>query len=247
MEMADHGAFDLRKFAANFRNLNEVRQRRRIVAKQNYALGGREIGEGATDLFDVPREKHVPLVGFIFEQFTLEDRQGQERGGDADQHVVVEGERPEWFQAEQVVRTPEAFEAQAADICAEGLFAEFMIADHGVETVTELRTKFGEAFRCTLERRIVGETDEGGVARVIAVRDNEISVFGSVDELVEEMVVGEGITLPEEVPIEADKETDARTGDGAVAVIDAGLFGSAGVVDVAEDVKFESGAHADED
>jgi len=235
VEMADHGALDLREFGADFRNLRDVRQRGGIVAKQNCALGGREVGEGATDFFDVSPEEHVPLVGFIFEQLTLEHRQSKERGGDADQHVVVEGERPEWFQGEHVSRTAEAFEAQAADIRAEGLFAEFVIADDGVEAVAELRAEFGETFGRALERWIVGQTDEAGVARVIAVGDNEVGVSGGVDEHVEEIVVGEGIALPEEVAIESDEETDARTGDGAVTVVDAGPFGSAGVVDVAED------------
>ena len=109
-----------------------------------------------------------------------------------------------------------------------------------------MRTEFGQAFSGALERWIVSETNEAGIARVIAICDDEVGVFGRVYEFVEEMVVGEGITLPEEVAIETDEETDARTGDGAVAVIDAGLFGSARIVDVAEDVKFESGAHADE-
>ena len=113
-----------------------------------------------------------------------------------------------------------------------------MIADHGVKTVIEMDPEFGQAFGRALESRIVSETDETGVARVIAVGDNEVSVFGRVYEFVEEMVVGEGITLPEEVAIETDEETDARTGDGAVAVIDAGLLGRARVVNIAEDVEF---------
>ena len=56
VEMADDRALDLRKPRAHFGNLREVRQRRGIVAKQDGALGGRQIGEGATYLLDVPCE-----------------------------------------------------------------------------------------------------------------------------------------------------------------------------------------------
>ena len=84
VEMTDDRALDLRKFGAHFGDLREVRKRRGIVTKQDCALGGSEVGEGATDFFDVPREEHVPLVGFVFEQLTLQDRQSKERGGDAD-------------------------------------------------------------------------------------------------------------------------------------------------------------------
>jgi len=138
VEMADHGALDLRKFAANFRNLNEVRQRRRIVAKQNCALGGREIGKGAADFLDVPREKHVPLIGFIFEQLPLEHGQRKQRSSDADQDVVLKGKRPEWFQVEHITGTTETFKPHAAEICAERFFAELMITDHGMKAVAEL-------------------------------------------------------------------------------------------------------------
>jgi len=90
-----------------------------------------------------------------------------------------------------------------------------------------------------LESWIIGHTDEGGIARVIAVGDNEVSVPRGMDKSVEEMVMGEGVALPEEVAIEADEEADVRTGDGAVAVVDTSLLGIAGVVNVAEDKKLQ--------
>ena len=243
VEMTDDGALDLRKFGAHFWNLSEVRKPRGIVAKQDCALRGTEVGEGAADFFDVPCEMHMPLVGLTFEQLTLEDRQRKERGRDADQNVVVEGERPEWFQGQRLAGTPEAFEAHAAGVRAEGLFAKFMIADHGMDTMAELRAKFGQALRRTLERGVVSEADEGRIAGVIAVGNDEVGVPRGVDESVEEMVVGKWITLPEKVAIESDEQTNARAGDGLVAVIDAGFFAGPGVMDVAKDVKFEVVAH----
>jgi len=235
VEMADDGALDLGKPGAHFGDLREVRERGGVVAKKNHALEGTQVGESPADFFDVPCQEHVPLVGFIFEQLTLEDGQSKERGGDADQDVVVEVEYPEGLQGKRVGGTPEAFKTHAADIRAERFFAEFVIADHSVNARAELRAEFGQAFGRALERCIVGEPDEGRVAGVITVGDDEIGIAGGVDEFVEKMVVGERIPLPEEVAVKPDEKTDARTGHRIVAVIDAGLFGRARVVDVAQD------------
>ena len=49
--------------------------------------------------------------------------------------------------------------------------------------------------------------------------------------------MAEGVALPEKMPIEFNAEADARTFDRAIAIVDAGFFRVAGVVDVAEDVE----------
>src|SRR5688500_13223767 len=106
------------------------------------------------------RKERSPLICLVFEQFTLEHRQGKECSRDADQNVVAEGDAPERLQGEQFVRASKTFETHAANVGAQRLLAQSVIADDDVQAVAKRCLQFAEAFGGALKCRIVGDANE---------------------------------------------------------------------------------------
>src|SRR5512141_1501272 len=104
-------------------------------------------------------------------------------------------------------------------------------AEVGAESLPEL----GHALQDSLAGGGVAQADEGRIARVIAVGDDAVEVGAAFDELVEEVVVAHRVALPEVVAIEMSELADDGIGNGPqLKVVAAGLFGGAGVVNVAQ-------------
>ena len=118
-----------------------------------------------------------------------------------------------------------------------------MVAEGGAQVGAESLAEFSEAFPGALAGGIVAEADEGCVAGVIAVGNDVIEVGAAFEELVEEMAFEQRLAQPDVVAIETGKgATEGIVDFPQLVVVAAGLFGGAGVMDVAQDAE-RAGAH----
>ncbi len=118
-----------------------------------------------------------------------------------------------------------------------------MVAVIGAEVGAESLAQLLQAFPRALVSRVVAQADEGGVAGIIAVGDDVIEGGAALEELVEAMVLAQGLALPNVVAKRVGEGTRQGIGDAAILEVPATrLFGGAGVVDVAQYAE-RAGAH----
>src|SRR5262249_43716867 len=95
--------------------------------------------------------------------------------------------------------------------------------------------QFAEAFACTFTGCVVSDAYGSGVTGIIAIGDDEVGVARALDEIVQKMIVSEGIALPEIVGIKSDGPALPSARDVAKRVAAPVGFARTGVVDVTDD------------
>src|ERR1022692_1613174 len=174
MEMTDDRLLDLRKLCAHCCFAPEIRQRRRVVAKQEDALFGSQCGEGATNVGQMLCAQLPPSGELFGERFRLEDRQRHERGNDTHQNVTANLHLPEGLQPKLALRPVKTRQPHATVAADETALSNFMVAEVRAKSWAEAVAEFCQAFLRALARGLVADADEPGVAGVIAVGDHVI-------------------------------------------------------------------------
>src|SRR5688572_8290792 len=106
---------------------------------------------------------------------------------------------PGWRDGKIFCGDAPTFEAQSAASAGETRFAKFVVADGGSESFGETVAQFLETFFGALTRGGIGETDEARVAGKIAIGHDEIGLAGPLQELIELVIMSEGIAKPNEL------------------------------------------------
>ncbi len=234
VEMTDDGGGDLVEVGLDGGFGGEVGEGGGIVEEEEDRAAGRQGVEGGADFGEVLLAEGVPGGAFGFEGFGFVSGECEQARGHSEEDELAEVAAPERFEAEFGEALP-AGETESAALAEEAELAEFVVTDDGLKAMAEVGAETREAKLGALECGGVAEADEGGVAGKIAVADDEVGGVGGGEEVVEEMVMGEGITEPDEVSVGSGGVAEEWVWDGAGFVAAARLLGVAGKVDVAED------------
>lgn len=122
-------------------------------------------------------------------------------------------------------------------------FAEFVVADDREEFFTETFSQFPQRFARALQGGRIAHADEFGVAGIIAVGDDPVGLEGWVEDLIQKMIVREGIAKPVVAAIEFQEGARERVIDCGSFVADAGFLRLGGVMNVAANEKLERLGH----
>src|SRR4051812_10901069 len=101
-------------------------------------------------------------------------------------------------------------QAHATPVAKEAEFAQLVIAESCLEVWGKFLAKLLQAFLRALEGCIIAHTDKARVAGVIAVRNDQVRRAGPGDELVQQMVLPERVSKPDEVAIRIDEKAAQR-------------------------------------
>src|SRR5438105_382422 len=106
--------------------------------------------------------------------------------------------------------------------------------------------QFVQALMRALASRIITDSYESGITRVVAVGDHVISAIGLGQKFIEQMILAKRLALPDEMPIESDQSSDQRIGDTSQLIIAAArLLGRAGVMNVADYCNSDASSHTE--
>jgi hypothetical protein len=118
-----------------------------------------------------------------------------------------------------------------------------MVAKGKFQSIAKGLAKLLEAFLSAGEGSVVADSNKGRIARVIAVANHPIRVTRFADELVEEVVLRERISPPNEVPVKPDEQAQERIGNDVQLRTTSRLFQGACEVDIAENEDSQAAVH----
>src|SRR5437764_913640 len=97
-----------------------------------------------------------------------------------------------------------------------------------------------------LASRIITDSYESRITRVVAVGDHVISAISLGQKFIEQMILAKRLALPDEMPIESDQSSDQRIGDTSQLIIAAArLLGRAGVMNITDYCNRDASSHVE--
>ena len=236
MQMADDRLFELRKTCANIFLGPKERQGSRVVTEQQHPFTRCYRRKYLANLSKMLFAQLLPFRALGWEGVRFEDRQCQQSGRHSNKHVGPDLQPPARLEEEPLPSPVPARQPEPADAAESAQFAQFVIAESGTQFWAKPLAQFGQALARAFKGGIVTNADGGGVTRIVSVRDYVIAVICLCEELVQQMVLAEGVALPDEMPLRRGDPSEERIGDLPELIIVApGLFGGAGIMNVAQD------------
>ena len=120
-----------------------------------------------------------------------------------------------------------------------------MISESHSQIRPEGLAQFAQAFPRALASCVVADSHETRVARIVSICDGKVSRARLPKEILQQVILVERLSLPNEVPPYRESASQQRIGyTPQFVIIAARLFGRAGVVDVAYNCERDSCSHA---
>ena len=215
MQMANDRPFDLAHFPSHGLFEQQKRQRGRVVTKKQDALAGLQGIKSAPQLLEMQRPQLPPFRPFREQRVFFVHRQCDQARHQPQQEIVANRYLPKRWQRKLLLRPLETGHAHAADVRSERFFPQLMVADNGVKVGGEFPAQLVQAFPGALAGRVIADTDEGGIARIIAIGHDVIAPPGAGQKLVEQIIMGKRVALPKIMSIQPDGQAPGRIGDRA--------------------------------
>ena len=244
VQMADDGLFELRQDRPHGRLAQQERQRRRVMAEQQHAPIPGQGGQGGADLGQMRLAQGLPAGLLLRQRVGGEMREGDQRRGHPQKPPAAQIHLPEGPQPQFAHRALVAGQVHVPAVAKEALLAQFVVPHDRPPTRAKLPADLAQAFAHTRARGVIGHADEGRVAGVVAVGDGEIGGAGLGQEPVQEVVVAQRVAQPDVIAVGSQGQPSPALDNATrLVIVPAGLFGRAGIMDVAHDGDLVAAGH----